>query len=309
MNTTQLECFLAVAEQLNFARAAEELHITQPAVTHQIASLEEELGTRLFTRTTRLVRLTDDGISFIADARNILSTALGAKHRLATRRTDRIQRLVIGCQSFLELDFLSGALRELKTKFPQVHPDLRFVPSISFQDLLDDESIDVIPAFRPEHAKREPGEFFPLCEAKVACLVAPDHPLADRSLVSLKDLQTGNMIICEPRRQPASLVRVQGKIIGYHPPQELYFTENPACTVTLAKAGIGFALLPDFGRIRNPELVYIPVEDTDSSTFGLYYKTKKDRPVLQAFLEITKRCFLEGNNYPQYAAFGSKSPS
>ena len=53
MNTIQLECFLAVSENLNFARAAEQLHITQPAVTHQIHSLETELNTRLFVRTTR----------------------------------------------------------------------------------------------------------------------------------------------------------------------------------------------------------------------------------------------------------------
>ena len=55
MNTFQLTCFMAVAETLNFARAAERLNITQPAVTHQIRSLEEELEVKLFKRTTRLV--------------------------------------------------------------------------------------------------------------------------------------------------------------------------------------------------------------------------------------------------------------
>ena len=53
MNTTQLECFVTVAENLNFARAASILHITQPAVTHQIVSLEGELDAKLFIRTTR----------------------------------------------------------------------------------------------------------------------------------------------------------------------------------------------------------------------------------------------------------------
>ena len=52
MNTVQLECFLAVAEYLNFSRAAESLKITQPAVSHQITSLEDELGARLFIRTS-----------------------------------------------------------------------------------------------------------------------------------------------------------------------------------------------------------------------------------------------------------------
>ena len=60
MNTVQLECFLAVADNLSFARAAEQLHITQPAVTHQISSLENELNVKLFRRTTRTVALTKD---------------------------------------------------------------------------------------------------------------------------------------------------------------------------------------------------------------------------------------------------------
>lgn len=58
MNLFQLECFLAVASHLNFARAAEQLHVTQPTVSHQIRSLEKELGVSLFTRSTRSVALT-----------------------------------------------------------------------------------------------------------------------------------------------------------------------------------------------------------------------------------------------------------
>ena len=68
MNTFQLTCFMTVAETLNFARAAERLNITQPAVTHQIRSLEEELEVKLFKRTTRLVELTPSGYLFINDA-------------------------------------------------------------------------------------------------------------------------------------------------------------------------------------------------------------------------------------------------
>ena len=68
MNTFQLSCFLAVAEHLNFARAAEELHVTQPAVTQQIHSLEKELGATLFQRTTRKVSLTAEGLAFLSDA-------------------------------------------------------------------------------------------------------------------------------------------------------------------------------------------------------------------------------------------------
>ena len=64
MNTFQLSCFLAVSEYLNFAQAAQALHVTHPAVSQQIKSLEKELGARLFERTTRSVRLTEEGKVF-----------------------------------------------------------------------------------------------------------------------------------------------------------------------------------------------------------------------------------------------------
>lgn len=66
VNTFQLSCFLQVAETLNFARAAEILHVTQPAVTQQIRSLEKELGVPLFHRTTRSVKLTQAGAQAIS---------------------------------------------------------------------------------------------------------------------------------------------------------------------------------------------------------------------------------------------------
>lgn len=72
MNTTQLRCFLSVAEYLSFARAAEQLNMTQPAITHQISSLEKELDTKLFVRTTRSVTLTGAGQTFLNDANNII---------------------------------------------------------------------------------------------------------------------------------------------------------------------------------------------------------------------------------------------
>ena len=81
MNTFQLNCFLAVCDSLNFARAAEKLGITQPAVTHQIHTLEDELDVKLFNRSTRSVQLTPAGILFLNDAREILEISMRAKRR------------------------------------------------------------------------------------------------------------------------------------------------------------------------------------------------------------------------------------
>ena len=83
MNTFQLECFLTVAETLNFAKAAQILNITQPAVTKNIKSLEDELSTRLFRRSTRNVELTREGKLLINDAQVIIRTSRRAIKRFS----------------------------------------------------------------------------------------------------------------------------------------------------------------------------------------------------------------------------------
>ena len=85
MNTTQLECFLAVADNLNFSRAAEQLRLTQPAVSHQINSLEDELGVKLFNRTSKSVRLTQAGYLYTQYAGEILRLFNVSKGRIKAR--------------------------------------------------------------------------------------------------------------------------------------------------------------------------------------------------------------------------------
>lgn len=75
MNTMQLSCFVEVAAQLSFSKAAEALHVSQPTVSHQIKALEDELGCALLVRSTRTVRLTDDGFAFLEYANDILDLA------------------------------------------------------------------------------------------------------------------------------------------------------------------------------------------------------------------------------------------
>ena len=106
MNTQQLECFIQVAENLNFARAAKELHITQPAVSRQINALEAELGAKLFNRTTRTVSLTPIGSRFLADAGDILNKMKYAAARARNDCGESVHTLSIGGYDAVDLTAL-----------------------------------------------------------------------------------------------------------------------------------------------------------------------------------------------------------
>ena len=95
MNTDQLKSFIQVAENLNFARAAEILKITQSAVSRQIHSLEDELGTKLLHRTTRTVTLTPAGISFLEDAKHVMGRLKIAGQKLQRHQSTNMQVLTL----------------------------------------------------------------------------------------------------------------------------------------------------------------------------------------------------------------------
>ena len=111
MNTVQLECFLAVAEHLNFSKASRVLKITQPAVSHQIQALEEELDVKLFVRTSKSVTLTREGMLFLPDAQLILKTARSAKTRLGIQ--EDFLPLNLGCHNYPESGVFPPVLNSL----------------------------------------------------------------------------------------------------------------------------------------------------------------------------------------------------
>lgn len=150
MNTTQLECFLAVAQNLNFSKAAESVALTQPAVSHQIRSLEEELGVQLFTRTSKSVALTRAGMQFIGDASAILRIAKSARTRLNEPQTQNAVFLGLGCHNHHELDLVPSMLRRLHEEFPTLRPNLRIAPAHALQGLLENETLHALLGFYNE---------------------------------------------------------------------------------------------------------------------------------------------------------------
>src|SRR5699024_7641200 len=121
MNTFQLSCFLAVAEYLNFSQAAQSLHVTHPAVSQQIQSLEKELNVKLFRRTTRSVKLTEEGKIFLNDARQIVAVSERAKKRFDGAAPRLIETVSLGFYNSPCMFRMSGALERLRAQRPELH--------------------------------------------------------------------------------------------------------------------------------------------------------------------------------------------
>ena len=260
MNTIQLECFIAVAEHLNFSRASEALRITQPAVSHQIQSLEEELDVKLFKRTSKSVSLTQEGIQFLPDAQLILKTALSAKERLGQH--EHFIPFELGCHNRMEINLLPPILKTLADDFPLLRPVIQLVPFPSLLGLIENKQIHAAFGIKEEQ-KKSSLYFREFCSAPVACICSPGHPLAQYESLTKKQL-SGNIIACSPRQ----------------------IAENIESALTLVKAQIGYTLYPDVAPAREPDLRYIPVTDIPGMPFGVYYRYDDDHPVLRKFLSL-----------------------
>ena len=187
MNTTQLECFMSVSNFLNFSRAAEQLCITQPAVSHQINALEDELGVKLFHRSRYRIVLTDDGMLLRQRAQEIVALAEKTEREFMREEGILSGEISIGCGETRNMTFLS---RRMVT-FRQVHPMVQFsiysANADDIKDRLEKGILDLGLLAEPVDIGRYEFIRMPSRE-QWGVLVRKDSPLAERDHVTPPDL-------------------------------------------------------------------------------------------------------------------------
>ena len=293
MNTTQLECFMSVSNFLNFSRATEQLGLTQPAVSHQINALEDELGVKLFYRTSKRVRLTQAGHLFSQYAREILSLSRMSKARLKEGQESSVVRFGIGCRSFLELRLLGPVLGELRKEFPQLLPVLRLVPFDSLENLLEDGDVQVMFTFQETAPKR--AVYRELSRRAVVCVCGKDHPLAACDQLTIPQLREGERFAAyPPHSAPPTLLAAQGQIITGRSPDQICFCEGLETLYTLVEAGFAFAVIADLPQLSMLEIRTIPVQEFPALSYGVSYRAGEMGPVLRRFLARMEEFFQTG---------------
>lgn len=285
MNTQQLESFIQVAEHLNFARASEVLNITQSAVSHQIHSLEEELDTRLFYRTTRTVTLTPEGTIFLEHARNILGQLKTATAKIRHHTNSRTKTLTIGCKSESDLDFLYHILNVCRKRISSFHPHLKILPGRTLLNLFFQGEIDILFGFQEDLPLRNDTVFRELIKIPLYCIFPSGHPLASKSSIDETDLSSESLVICSSHSIPAKAVEFQNRAAQHISPEKVYICENQNGILTLIRAGYGCSILPG-GFCRDSSVCYVPVRNTALLSYGILYSKNSSGTVLKTFIDI-----------------------
>lgn len=182
----QARAFALVAEELHFGRAAARLFMTQPALSRSIRALEESVGTALFERSTRRVRLTAAGDAFLAECRLALGHLERASAAAMNAAEGREGRLRVGYMDFAINGRLPGILKAFRAKYPHVLVDLEYIPTALQHTALLQGRIDigfVIGEFRAPRILN-----LPVDSDDFVALLPEGHRLAGRSTLRLADL-------------------------------------------------------------------------------------------------------------------------
>ena len=196
MDWASLTAFVAVAEHGGFSAAADQLHLTQPAVSKRIALLEDSLGTRLFDRLGRQVLLTEAGRVLLPRARQMLAEGEAARRALADLGKDVGGRLSLATSHHIGLHRLPALLRRFSAQHPRAALDIGFMDSEqAYAQVLAGGAELAVTTLGPTEPPLRATTVWddPLC-----FMVAADHPLARQQRVSLADLAAHPAVLPDP---------------------------------------------------------------------------------------------------------------
>jgi DNA-binding transcriptional LysR family regulator len=237
-----LECLVTVVEQGSLTKAAAVLHMSQPALSHQIAAIERELGTPVIERLPRGIRPTAAGLATVAEARIALAAAeraVIAGRRVAAGAGGRIR---IACAETMTAWVLVPVLRSWRRRFPDVELDLKeYTSADQMLEVLLGGGADLTVGPRPT---RTDEHVEVLGREEIVVVAAPEHRFSEMAAVPLAELTAEPFVHYNPDNGNAVWVDQFAAQRGVVLPQPTLRTGSPRTAAQLAAVGMGVAIVP-----------------------------------------------------------------
>jgi DNA-binding transcriptional LysR family regulator len=291
MELRHLRYFVAVAEDLNFTRAAVKLHLAQPSLTRQIRNLEEELAVRLLNRSKSQVSLTEEGRSFLVDARRIL--ALASESILAVQRLSRGEsgQLNIAYLSNFDFELLPETLGAFRQSFPHIALNLFDMAPAEQLRALEARKIDLgFVGLRPAAAARD-LEWESIAQHKTLVVLPVKHPLARKRQVHLSELKTLFFVGMSERTHPGfrEWLHQTCRPAGFTP-RILQDAELEPALMTFVAEGLGVSLAREHNKkIPHSGVAMRPLMPLIKTDYCIAWNRGNDSRALQQYIEIVKK--------------------
>jgi DNA-binding transcriptional LysR family regulator len=285
MELRHLRYFVAVADEMHFGRAAQRLHIVQPALSKQISALERELGVRLFSRTKRSVAFTPAGAAFYNEARDVLRRVDRASELTKLTATGALGALDIGFASPVMWSVLQPILRRQRAAFPGVRLHLHELHSSPQLRLLREGKLNA--GFVRAPGPDELLEFRPVSHEGIVVALPEDHRLARQERVDLAELADERFILVSRSTAPGFFADCVELCQSYgFSPTVVEEGNTPAALYGMVAAGLGVSLGPESAaRVAWRGVTFKrPTRDPVVVEFAVAYRRSDTSPTLAGFL-------------------------
>lgn len=286
MELRQLRHFVAVAEELHFARAAERLGMEQSPLSHSIRNLEAALGVKLLHRTTRRTWLTRAGARFHIEAARILADVDALKLAARDRRFDEACRLGLGLAEHAAGEPFTRLLFELEHRQPPIAVSLSEIAPAEAAAYLQDGRLDLAIGLQPIDAA---GLRRTRAWAEPLMLIAPlSHTLAERDRVSLSELRDERLVLPQSSASPGYTAQVGTLLERYGVALRRGATVKHQNTmVSLVSAGRGVALLPESIAQGLTSVAVLPIAEPDAEIVSwLVYREEEPSDGVSFAIEV-----------------------
>ncbi|WP_221584889.1 LysR substrate-binding domain-containing protein [Microbacterium sp. G2-8] len=285
----QLRCFVAVAEELHFGRAADRLRMTQPPLSRQIQRLEEILGVVLLERDNRRVALTEAGRAFLRESHGILAGVSRAPETAREVAAGRRGILRIGFTAMSAYSVLSGILSALDEKLPSVRVELEELVTGPQKDGIVDGSLDLGIA-RPPF---DPDTFgsHRLFTEDLVLAVPSDHPLASATRPPASDQLAQEHLIMHSATKAWYFHDLAARVLPFDHARAVHTVSQVATIMALVAAGRGIGFVPESARALGVDgVALVPLGKPVRGVVELYaiWHRESTNPALHRALEILR---------------------
>lgn len=290
MDLRQMRYFLALAEERNFTRAADKLHMAQPPLTRQIRALEEELGADLFVRTAKGVTLTEAGTALLDEVPNLLALAQRAKERALLASQGHTGRLDIGIFGSGVLDVIPRILARFHATRPEVKIVLHNLTKSEQIDALRERRISV--GFNRLIPPEEDLAVLTILRETMMIALPAHHVLAKKEVLTIPDL-SGEPLILYPRLPIAGLAQqvMQAFVREKAELRVEQEVEDVLTAIALVAGGFGVCVTTaSSASLRLPGVVYRPLISKHLREIELscLYRQSDESPLLAAFISVVR---------------------
>jgi DNA-binding transcriptional LysR family regulator len=298
MNTSQIDCFLAAAEYLNFTKAAESLHLAQPTLSRQICTLETELGVSLFERKNNTVRITGAGAILSAGLRTMradLNNLIKGAQRVD--REERNPRITLNIGTAIGQRFtgpIADSLLSLSHTKPDIQIQITYFNLLRLMSAFAGDEMDAC-IITMDDAVYMQNEFeleldWLLIREGLRCVVLPaTHPLTNKADLKLADLAGETFLTVDPS-ESGLISKTQLALcetFGMIPSKQT--TSNIGTFSMWLEAGAGISTMNPWHVLKNsPNLKFVEVEELGMAKEVLAWKKSNVNPAITALTETFK---------------------